>query len=91
MAELTYPRGYYEHQVKMGRPAGRPIATSPLQVRVEITEEELQALLADAQADAPEGSGNDTGLRLVAKGTCSRVRMMRQMGQLKLSQYSERG
>lgn len=88
--ELVYPRGYYEHQLSMGRPTGQLIEASVLQVRVRIAEPDLEKLREDASDDAPVSSGNDSGPRLVAKGTLSRIRMARQLeAGLKKGRYSE--
>ena len=90
MTERVYPRGYYEHQLACGRSTGQLKELSALQVRVEIAEPDLEKLVEDARDDAPVSSGNDSGLRLVAKGTLSRIRMARQLeAGLKKGRYSE--
>lgn len=87
MIWLTYPSGFFKHQAARGRPTGVKVQESPLQVRVSISEEDMEQLRLDAAEVAPEGSGEEDGLRLVAKGTLSRIRMAR--AQLKPSRYSE--
>jgi len=87
---LVYPRGYFEHQLAHGRATGQPKSFSALQVLVEIAPPDLEKLEADAKDDAPYTSGNPDGLRLVAKGTLSRIRMTRQLERgLKPGRYSE--
>lgn len=88
MIWLTYPSGFFKHQASRGRPTGVLVQESPLQVRVSISEEDLEQLRLDAAEVAPESSGEDVGLRLVAKGTLSRIRMARAL--LKPSRFSER-
>lgn len=88
--DLVYPRGFYEHQMARGRPTGHLVAQSALQVKVTIGPEDMEQLRLDAAAVAPESSGESVGLRLVAKGTLSRIRMARQLAVgLRKGLYSE--
>lgn len=88
--ELVYPRGFYEHQVKGARPCGALLESSTLQVRVRIDDQCEELLLQDALEVCRQGDGVDDELRLVARGTVSRVRMSRNLrAGLKKGRYSE--
>lgn len=84
---LTYPRGFYLDQLERQRPTGVLLEESVLQVRVEITAADMELLRYDAALRADPSTQPDDHVRLLAKGTLSRIRMA--TAQLVRSRYSE--
>lgn len=87
MIRLTYPRGFYLDQQHRQRPTGTLLAESAEQVQVDITPADLELLRYDASLRADPSTQPCDHMRLLAKGTLSRIRMATTT--LRKGRYSE--
>lgn len=86
---LVYPRGFYLDQLERKRPAGLLLEESALQVRVEITRPDLELLRYDASVRSSVEDEPNDHIRLLAKGTLSRIRAA--TAEVKVSKWTEDG